>query len=173
MLNVGDKWLWNWDIIDKDSRFLIANNVTNTRYIKDARKVFKKAKEVATENPKEIMSDGLQSYRKAIKKEFKTHKTKGETKHIRVRTIRDHTHNNMIERYHNEFREWDKVKRGFKNKKSAEDWNESFRLYHNFIKPHMALNGLTPSEVANIQLNLSRNKWLDLLKRSVENKNKI
>ncbi len=33
----------------------------------------------------------------------------------------------------------------------------------------MALNGSTHSEVANIKLNLNRNKWLDLLKRSVEN----
>lgn len=169
-IKVGKEWLWDWNVIDKDTKFLVANNITKTRYIKDAQKVFNKANEVTDKKPIKITTDGLQAYRKAIKKTYKIDKRKdNNVEHIRMRTIRDDTHNNMIERYHNEFREWDKVKRGFKNKESANDWNDAFRLYHNFIKPHMALNGITPSEMAKIQLNLNRNKWLDLLKRSIEN----
>ena len=45
----------------------------------------------------------------------------------------------MVERYHNEFREFDKVRRGFKSDETAQQWNNAFRLYHNFIKKHMAL----------------------------------
>jgi hypothetical protein len=31
----------------------------------------------------------------------------------------------------------------------------------------MALNGLTPAEVANINLHLEENKWLSLIRKSV------
>jgi len=33
----------------------------------------------------------------------------------------------------------------------------------------LALNGKTPSEVAEIDLELGQNKWLDLLRKSLEN----
>ncbi|ALV62985.1 hypothetical protein ADU37_CDS12860 [Thermococcus sp. 2319x1] len=41
-------------------------------------------------------------------------------------------------------------------------------IYYNFIRPHMSLNGKTPAEEAGIDLNLGNNKWLDLLKKSLE-----
>jgi len=77
----------------------------------------------------------------------------------------------MVERYHNEFREFEKIRRNFKRVKTLEEWNENYRLYHNFIKKHMALNNLTPSQVANINLPLERNRWLSLLKLSLKNEN--
>ena len=49
---------------------------------------------------------------------------------------------------------------------------DGFRLYYNYIKPHSTFNGLTPSEVAGIKLNLRENRWLDLLRLSLEKKNK-
>jgi hypothetical protein len=33
----------------------------------------------------------------------------------------------------------------------------------------MALNGLTPAEKANVDLELGENKWLGLIKKSMEN----
>lgn len=77
--------------------------------------------------------------------------------------------NNMIERYHNEFREFNKVRRGYKTDETAQEWNESFRLYHNFIKKHMALNEVTPAQIANVELALGKNRWLGLLKQSLDN----
>ena len=41
-----------------------------------------------------------------------------------------------------------------------------FKIYYNFIKPHMGLNGVTPAEAANMALELSGNKWLSLIKMS-------
>jgi len=45
---------------------------------------------------------------------------------------------------------------------------DDFRIYYNFIRPHQALNGKTPAEVANLDLNLGQNKWLSLIKQAVE-----
>jgi len=169
--NKNERLVWN--ILDGKTRFLIANNVTKSKFIKDARAILKKAKEVTNQKPETITSDKLPAYIKAIKKEYPNHKDRfnrvsSGTEHIANAGINKKDNNNMIERYHNEFREFDKVRRNFKRVKTLEEWNENYRLYHNFIKKHMALNGLTPSQVANINLPLENNRWLSLLKLSVK-----
>ncbi len=43
-----------------------------------------------------------------------------------------------------------------------------YRTYYNFIRKHSALNGKTPSEVAGIDLQLGKNKWVGLIRKSME-----
>jgi transposase InsO family protein len=71
--------------------------------------------------------------------------------------------NNKVERFHNTFRERDKVMRGFKSPRTAGIMAEGFRTYYNFIRPHAALGGLTPAQRAGINLNLGTNPTLQLL----------
>ena len=44
---------------------------------------------------------------------------------------------------------------------------EGHRLYYNFIKPHEALDGKTPSEQAGITVE-GDNKWLTLMHKTVQ-----
>ncbi|MEM5808250.1 MAG: integrase core domain-containing protein, partial [Candidatus Aenigmatarchaeota archaeon] len=88
---------------------------------------------------------------------------------IRLETIQEKPNNNLVERFHGTFRERDKVMRGFKAKYTAQILLEGFKTYYNFIKPHMSLEGLTPSQKAQIELQLDRNRWLSLLRKSLEN----
>jgi transposase-like protein len=125
-----------------------------------------KAKKTINRKPRVIITDGLQTYKRALVKEYGTTTGRHLSKplHLHNVGIRDIVNNNILERYHNEFRELDKVRRGFKSDKTAQEWNDAFRLYHNFIKRHMALDGSTPAELANAGLSLSGNRWLNLLK---------
>lgn len=170
-IKVGKDWLWSWNVLDEDTRFLVANNVTKTRYGHDVKALLDKTKEYG--KPEQMVTDGLQAYRKQIKKHYgySVKKQDYNVEHVRVRTIRDHSHNNLIERYHNEFREWDKAKRGFKREETATEWNEGFRLFHNFIKK--GIDGLTPSERAKIPIILKDNRWMSLLLESLKNEKKI
>ena len=43
---------------------------------------------------------------------------------------------------------------------------ENWKTYYNFIKPHMTFNGLTPAQVAGINITNERNRWLSLIKVS-------
>ena len=43
---------------------------------------------------------------------------------------------------------------------------EGHRLYYNFIKPHEALDGRTPSAEAGITID-EKDKWLTLMRKSI------
>jgi len=42
------------------------------------------------------------------------------------------------------------------------------QTYHNYVRPHEALDGKTPSEVAGIQV-VGENKWLTLIQNASKN----
>ena len=44
---------------------------------------------------------------------------------------------------------------------------EGHRLYHNFIKPHMSLDGKIPSEEVGITIE-GDNKWLTLMRTAIK-----
>ena len=168
MIKSKGRYVWSWNLLDSETRFLISNIVTEGREIKDARKLFKKSKEVA-QSPEMIITDGLFSYEKAIKKEFSTWRLP-RTSHIRLATIKEKPNNNLIERFHGSFRERDKVLRGFKEDYGAQNILNGFSVYYNFIRPHMGLDGFTPAQASNVDLPLNGgNRWLELLKLSLEN----
>lgn len=162
-LKKKDGWVWSWNVMDSETKFLIANQISKEREIRDARRIFRKAKANAGRKDVRIITDGLQSYRQAIKKEFMTYNNK--KPHVRLRTIRDKPNNNLIERYHGTFRERDKVMRGFQNTKTASNYNENFRTYYNFIKKHQGLKGMTPAQKANIN---ETSEWKPLLLKSLQ-----
>lgn len=167
MVKVKGKWMWSWNCLDEETRFLIANSITENRYVNDARQVFQNAKESVNTNPEFVVTDGLNAYNKAIKQEFGARgREKDLVKHVRLDTIRKRPNNNLIERYHSTFRERDKVMRGFKSKATAKELTNGFNIYYNFIRPHMSL-GMTPAQASGIDLQLDRNKWLSLLHRSL------
>lgn len=73
--------------------------------------------------------------------------------------------NNAIERYNGKIKDRIKVMRGgFNSVKGAEAFLDMRRIVHNFVNPHQGLEGRTPAEAAEINLPLSRNRLLALIK---------
>jgi transposase-like protein len=148
-----------WNVLDSETRFLIASKLTQFRSRDDARATIKELKDKTNTEPKEIITDKLHAYREAVKQSFPN------TQHTIYKGFMDSTENNKIERFHNTFRERDKVMRGLKSVDTAQVFMDAFRNYYNFIRPHMGLNGLTPAQMAGIELDLKDNRWLCLLKK--------
>lgn len=162
----GENYSWAWNLLDHETRFLIASEVTKHRNIEDARKVLQEAKDVANgQAPDFIITDKLPAYREAITKEFRTQK-KPRTEHVRLKNIREGTNNNIVERLNGTVRERLKVMRGLDHDKSAERMMEANRIYYNYLRPHQALEGKTPAEKAGIDLQLKGNKLEELIKRA-------
>ncbi len=157
---------WVWNLLDHETRFLIASQVTKHRAVEDARKVLRKAKDVASgQAPDFVITDKLHAYNEAITREFYT-STKPRTEHVKLKSLKEGTNNNIVERLHGTVRERTKVMRGLDNDESAEKMMEANRTYYNYLRPHMALDGKTPAEKARIDLKLQEgNKWKELILR--------
>ena len=80
--------------------------------------------------------------------------------------------NHRVERLHNSMREHEKVMRHLKKAKSAEKFFKGYRAYYNFVRPHMALENHTPAEAAAVPVQLSTNKWLDLIRQATRSNSK-
>ena len=152
---------WLWSIIDPKTRFLIATEVSKKREIADAKKIITSGKNLVSKNPNYILTDCLNSYQAAIREEFQN-----KTAHVKTKSLKEGFVNRPIERYHNEIREKLKARRGLGNDESAQTFSELLKINHNFVKPHQGLNGKTPAQAANINLNLGDDKYLDLIKQA-------
>lgn len=79
--------------------------------------------------------------------------------------------NNPIERYNGDIKDRIKIMRGeFRNFKKAEAFLNLKCIIHNFVNPHLSLGGKTPAEEAEIDLNLGRNKLMNLIRKMAQKK---
>jgi transposase-like protein len=144
-------------LMDDETRFWIAQEVAETKYQHDARKLFQLGMKVAGKKPLTLITDGLSAYHQAYKSEFFTSR-EPKTRHIRHITIRG-DRNNKMERFNGEVRDREKVMRGLKRKDTR--ILQGYQIFHNYIRPHEALEGRTPSEACGITVE-GKNKWLTL-----------
>ncbi|MBI2184657.1 MAG: IS1/IS6 family transposase [Thaumarchaeota archaeon] len=164
----GENYSWLWNLMDHETRFLLASQISKHREIRDARNVLRQAKSVAnSQTPDFIVTDKLPAYKQAITKEFYTMR-KPRTEHVKLKNIREGTNNNIVERLNGTVRERLKVMRGLDHDESAQKIIDGKKLYYNYLRPHQALNGLTPAEKAGIDLKLGENRWDTLIRRSAQ-----
>jgi len=151
-------WLWLWHLMDGDTRFLLANHVSQGRTVADARAAFQEAKGVAKTSARVLLTDGLPSYGPAAQREFP------DAVHVSGIGIQGRVNNNRMERYHGTLKERTKVMRALKTADTAT--LDGQRVYYNHIRPHQGLNGKTPAQAAGLELDLGVNKWESLIRKS-------
>lgn len=173
--NVGDTWRadevyvkvkgdikYLFAMMDDETRFLIAQEVAETKEKHDARMLFYRAKRLMEKEPKILITDGLPSYAVAAEQALP------ETKHIRKITLDGKVHNNnKMERLNGEIRDREKTMRGLKKKRTV--MLQGYQLYHNYIRPHEALDGKTPADLCGIDIQ-GKNKWITLIQNASKNK---
>jgi len=154
-----------FDLIDKETRFLVATHYAKEKGLDGAKGLFRKTRQRA-EKPLCVYTDGLQAYVNVVSDTWYSNKNprKKGIEHIRIIDRHDYR-NNMIERIQGTIRERVKVMRGFKNPKSAEQILEMFVIWYNFLRVHQGI-GMTPAQKAGIELKLGKDKWLNLVYRS-------
>jgi putative transposase len=157
-VNIRGQWVWLWHLMDGDTRFLLANHVSQGRTIADARAAFQEAKTVAKTSARVLLTDGLPSYGPAAQREFP------DAVHVSGIGIQGRVNNNRMERYHGTFKERSKTMRAIKKPDSS--FIEGQRIYYNHMRPHQGLNGKTPAQAAGLELGLGVNKWESLIKKA-------
>ena len=76
-------------------------------------------------------------------------------------------HNNKMERMNGELRQREKVMRTLEKSDTA--ILSGMQIYHNFVRPHMALDGKTPAEAAGIKVE-GNNKWITIIQNASRKK---
>ena len=151
-----------WNVMDRETRFLLASKLTNERTAEGGTLAFTEALKTAHgSKPQKVFTDALAGYPVAIAKVF------GESRvnHIYRAGVRKHdANNNRIERMNGTLRERVKVQRGWKTVKTP--LAEGMRIQYNFVKPHQGLDGKTPAQVAGVGIE-AKNKWLAMLTEAI------
>ena len=156
-----------FSMMDDETRFWIAQEVAQTKDKHDARNLLRMSKELMGKKPSTFITDGLPSYHDAYKKEFWTLKNP-RTEHVRHITLRGDHNNNKMERLNGEIRDREKAMRGLKVDETT--ILTGYQLFHNYIRPHEALEGKTPSEACGITIE-GKNKWMTLIQNASKHPN--
>lgn len=133
-----------WFVIDSETRFVVGFHLSPHRDSPQAVSVLNEAK--LHGQPSAIVSDRYSAYKVPVKSLFKN------AKHIRVQSFKDDVSNNLIECFNKQFKAWYKTKQGFASFDSANNLIATFVFFFNFVRPHSALHGLTPAQVAGLAL---------------------
>jgi transposase-like protein len=150
-------------LMDDQTRFWIAQEVADTKNTADVQPLFKMGRMVAGKQPKTLITDGAPNFHEACEQEYWTRKMATRTEHIREISFDGVRHNNKMERMNGELRQREKVMRNLKKPDTA--ILDGMQIYHNYVRPHEALKGRTPSEAAGIKVE-GENKWLTLIQNA-------
>jgi putative transposase len=169
--NVGNTWRadeiyikvkgnmkYLFSMMDDETRFWIAQEVAETKMKHDARLLFYRSKRLMAKQPNVLITDGLPSYSVACEQVFEG------TKHVRKITLDGKLHNNnKMERLNGEIRDREKTMRGLKQNRTS--ILKGYQIYHNYIRPHEALEGKTPADLCGIEIQ-GKNKWKTLIENA-------
>jgi len=153
------KWVVFWDIMDADTRFLLASLITTTRNKEDARELMERAAKRAGKTPKIVVTDKLSSYIDGTELAYGS-----DAIHWRGGPFDVERNTNLIERLHGTIKERTKVMRGFRSAESARQFLDGWAVYYNFMKPHESLDSATPAEAA--KCDYPFRDWADLTRMS-------
>lgn len=173
--NVSDKWRadeifikvrgnpkYLFALMDDETRFWIAKEMSDKKHGFDARNLFAKGREVAGKKPKVLVTDGLHSFGVAFRKKYWTIKAPRSV-HVKNITLKGDKNNNKMERLNGEIRDREKVMRGLK--KEDTPIIDGYKIFHNYIRTHEGLDGKTPAEASGIKIE-GNNKWITLIQNA-------
>jgi len=154
---------WFWEIIDEETKFLVASHLSGDRSTKEVIALFEKSIKVAKKKPISIYVDGLPAYLDGYNKVFRTLRKDTRPELIRKIGIRAINNNNLVERLHGTLKDRIKPARGLKAEETVRVLLEGWTVHYNYVRKHQSLNGKTPAQVCGIQI---KNDWHVLVKQA-------
>jgi putative transposase len=157
VLKLDGKNYWCIDIIDTDTRFLLATKLSTNREKNDIKILMERARDRANRIPEKILTDGWGGYRDGIELAYGA-----DSKHIVTDPFNKPENTELIERWHGTLKDRTKSLRGLKTPETASKFLDGFLAWYNFMRPHESLNGKTPAEEAKIQY--TAKSWADVIR---------
>jgi transposase-like protein len=165
-LKVHGNMKYLYALMDDQTRFWIAQEVADTKLTADIRELFQQGQKIAEKKPKTLITDGAPNFHEAYLREWWTQNKADRTEHIQEIRLAGKVHNNKMERMNGEIRDRERVMRTLETADTP--ILKGMEIFHNYIRPHMALNGRTPAEAAGIKVE-GQNKWITIIQNASKN----
>lgn len=155
-VKVGGQKMWLWNVMDSETRYILASHLTPRRDANAARVILRKAAAGADKPPKTITTDKLRSYISAVKGVLP------DTKHTQSEGLRADINNNLSERLQGTFRDRIKTLRGMESRKTGQHYLDGWVITYNNFRRHESLRNKTPAHKA--KLGAPFEEWADVVK---------
>jgi len=137
------KYIWLWDIMDDETRFLLASRIPVGRTMQNSRQLMSRAVKSAGHTPKIINLDKGTAYLDGIEIVFGA-----DTESLQPEEFAFKPNTSRIERFHLTLEDRSKIIRRAKNRETVKLIIEGWLIHYNFFRPQKELNNKTPGEVA-------------------------
>jgi transposase-like protein len=156
---------WFWEIIDDQTKFLVAGHLSGSRTAENAIALFEKSLKIAKKKPTSIYCDGLPAYIDGYNKVFYTMRKDDRPELIRRVGIRATHNQNVVERLHGTLKDRIKPTRGLKGENTVRTLLEGWVVHYNYVRKHQTLK-MTPAQASGINGNKD---WYRLVKDATKN----
>lgn len=156
----NNKLIWLWDIMDDETRFLLASRIPVGRTMQSSRQLMSRAVKAAGHTPKIINLDKGTAFLDGIEIVFGA-----DTSNLKPEEFAFKAHTtSRIERFHATLEDRSKIIRRMKNRDTAKLIMEGWLVHYNFFCPNKELNNRTPGETA--KSDFPYRSWFELIKES-------
>jgi len=179
-MKVGKEDHYDVNTVDSKTKFIVEEEFMQSRTKQKIASYFKRIKEQIYDQaierykrekhkPKKkrrlitFVSDGFENYKSGTTKHFYRVCKIVFGVPIACKKYGLKHNNNYIERYNQDIKDRYKTTRHWGSFESAKKTLKMRQIIHNFVNPHMELNGKTPAEEAGIKYVLGRNKLMGLI----------
>lgn len=159
-VRVGGKPMWNWNVMDAGTRYILTSHLSPNRDQRAAVAVMRKAMAAADTPPRSITTDKLGSYVSAMKQVFP------DTEHIQSEGIRAELNNNLSERLQGTFRDREKTLRGLDSLESGQQYLDGWVVQYNLFSDHEGIQDRRPAEMAGVTPPFA--EWADIVRNAPE-----
>jgi transposase-like protein len=155
---------WFWEIIDEQTKFLVASHLSGSRTAEDAIQLFEKSVQVGKRMPISLYCDGLPACIDGYNKVFRTMKKEGRTELIRKVGIRNIHNQNAVERLHSTLKNRLKPTRGLKGEETVRTLLEGWVVHYNYVRKHQTIK-MTPAQASGLSVKAD---WHNLVKDAIK-----
>jgi putative transposase len=170
MVQCEGRNIWFWEVVDEDTKFMVASHLSNTRTFEDTVAIFKKSVEQSKVRPRAVFVDGSHVYNRAFNKVFYTMRKDTRPELVQRVGVRTRETNNIGERLHGTLKDRTKPMRGLKSYGSTKLLLEGWSVHYNCVRPHQSLGGKTPAQAARMN---APNNWKGLIEEATKHEAKI
>lgn len=139
-VKIGDDNIWFWDILDVNTRFILASHVSPKLTTRDAGVTMTQAIKTAGKQPRVVLTDRLAVYIEGLELNHGS-----QSKQIMVRRMLNDSDTLLLENYRSTLKARAVIMKGFKNLKSARNVIQGWPVHYNYLRPHEITTNTTPA----------------------------